>query len=404
MHVRADTASLHAACTSVGGEPDQLLLQTDWNFPFQGKKVVYPSEKDIPEHLLPYFTYDYDKANFKNQPNAANGPKKYKYGITLFDISKKYFQIQQALGMGSDIHKQLYVKRCENQIDQTILFDDDGPIGIKNWQPQRLWPEHPKIYIRNPEEYFAQTAPCKQNKWPLGKPDGKKVPAARVLPYAPRHEYDYNPDASWTLPVATMLRTQISESLNPYVVQRCRADRALDPDASWQTDGGPWLQWPKYFRRTRQIAPEPSESQSKKFKATMIRRTDRLNFVSAEYEVLVEHAHTADARFNYIKNHYWTSPSFDTAVACQGNWDGALVYTCYYQRGLKLFLCYCVGHPSEHKGKFVWIKKGLAQDIITQKLFQDILQVPKDNFNVCWFTNNESLLRTNSFNQKKRGV
>ena len=76
MHIRADTASLHAARTSAGGEHDPLLLQTDWNFPFQRKTEVYPSEPDIPANLLPYFTYEFKRAKVKIQPTAVGAPKK----------------------------------------------------------------------------------------------------------------------------------------------------------------------------------------------------------------------------------------------------------------------------------------------------------------------------------------
>ena len=55
------------------------------------------------------------------------------------------------------------------------------------------------------------------------------------------YDYDIDPDSTWRRDASSMLRTQLSSKddydvINPYVVQRCRADRALDPDASWQTD------------------------------------------------------------------------------------------------------------------------------------------------------------------------
>ena len=385
MHVRADTASLHAACTSVGGEPDPLLLQTDGGF--------WPSRKNT-KGVTPALQLQYKEPGIlTHDVKEASLWKNTRWGV-LKKQSEDHYAIFDGFGYEDEsdlVTLHFFFLVSPNNTNTPVTLSKEKPEDIQKWKREQLltkdydnvrWFVHPRTFF---------TEMNKKNRPTV-------LDRARAM-----HVTKGMSEKEIQVAVATTMPATAA-SLNPYVVQRCRADRALDPDASWQTDGGPWFQWPKYFRRTRQIAPEPSVSQSKKFKATMIRRTDRLNFVSAEYEVLVEHAHTADARFNYIKNHYWTSPSFDTAVACQGNWNGALVYTCYYQRGLKLFLCYCVGHPSEHKGKFVWIKKGLAQDIITGKFFQDILQVPKDNFNVCWFTNNESLLRTNSFNQKKRGV
>jgi len=84
-----------------------------------------------------------------------------------------------------------------------------------------------------------------------------------------------------------MLRTQLSSKddydvINPYVVQRCRADRALDPDASWQTDGRGWL--PSFIWRSRKVAPvapltqvDPDPYETNKIHVVMIKRKKPLN-------------------------------------------------------------------------------------------------------------------------------
>jgi len=384
MHVRADTASLHAACTSVGGEPEPLLLQTDWG--------IWPSRKKT-EGVTPPLQLQYKEPGIlTHEVTEASLWNNTRWGV-LRKRSEDHYAIWDGSGYEDDsnlVTLLFFFLVSPNNTDTPVTLSKGKPKDIQNWKREQLlvkdydnvqWFIHPRTFF---------TEMDKKNRLSVWD-------RARAM-----HVKKGMSDKGSQVAVATAM-SATAASLNPYVVQRCRADRAVDPDASWQTDGGPWLQWPKYFRRKGQIAPEPSVPQSNKFKATMIERTNRLNYVSTGYEILAEHAHTADARFNYMKNHYWTKTSFDTAVACEGNWNGAFVYTCYYKKGLSLFLCYCVGHPSEHTGKFVWIKKGLAKDIITGKYFQDRLPVPKDSTDVCWFTNNESSLRTNRFNWKKRG-
>ena len=226
MHSRFDTASLHAACTSVSEAHDNALtLQTDWGM-FSRKKD-HPMEEGMSAKLSRYFTRDFFAARPKFYPTAPGGRiNGHKYGILTRHGRKHYFQVQDYESAEDEkTLKNVGVKQCYDSITQPVEFDDKGPIKIWDWPYIWIWPDEDVVYIRNPEEYFDQRKLKTQNKWPIQMPDKKQID---------------HPQSIWK----RMWATPTSARTNPYLVRRVGAATALDPDVSLQTDAWPRLRMP----------------------------------------------------------------------------------------------------------------------------------------------------------------
>jgi len=189
-------------------------------------------------------------------------------------------------------------------------------------------------------------------------------------------------DKGMRVAVATAMPATAA-SLNPYVVQRCRADRALDPDASWQTDG----LFPYFWRRSGQVVPVAPSTQddpdNKNFNA-MIQRPKPLNKPLTDDELLGEYTNVAQ-EFRNLQNNYYMDEDFKYAIPCSKQLLDRPVYECFYKRGPELIWCFCLGHPAEHQGAYVSIKKNkCALDMISGEEIPYNFKVPKNSPDVIW--------------------
>ena len=175
-------------------------------------------------------------------------------------------------------------------------------------------------------------------------------------------------------------------SLNPYVVQRCRADRALDPDASWQTDSWRMPRIPWFNRRSNLVAPEPIVPKPPDSpRAVMHQKPPHLrNVPNNSWEKLDYYQETAAAQFNFLKDQYWTSPNCDQRIACTGLKDGHTIYMCYWKNGPKLLACYIFDTAFDRRGKTVMTRNPVNH--ITGKKVTGDFNVPRNSEDVIWFT------------------
>ena len=365
--ISADMASLHAACTSAGDEPDPLLLQTDGLFSWRSKskknKTAVPSEVSQDDVSM-HFTNKFTEAKTRMEWTGSENEIQRKYGIVMFENRSYYFQICYSNPSDDPRDFFLDVKVSPNDHNTTVLFNAYGPVDIAEWQEKRLVALHDFYYIKDPQQYFSENNRERQNKWPNNMPRKNIEEEALV----------------WS-----RLRMQTRESLNPYVVQSCLADRALDPDASWQTDGRGWL--PSFSWRSRRVAPVAQSTQvdphNKNFNA-MIRRRKPLNKPLTDDELLGEYTNVAH-EFRNIQNNYYMDRNFKYAIPCREKLLDRPVYECFYKLGPQLIRCFCLGHPADHQGEFVKIKKNkFAVDIISNKEIPHDFKVPKNSPDVIW--------------------
>jgi len=369
MHVRADTASLHAACTSVGGEPDQLLLQTDWG--------IWPSRKKT-EGVTPPLQLQYKEPGIlTHDVTEASLWNNTRWGV-LRKQSEDHYAIFDGLGYEDDsnlVTLLFFSLVSPNNTDTPVTLSKEKPKDIQNWKREQLlvkdydnvqWFVHPRTFF---------TEMDKKNRLSVWD-------RARAM-----HVKKGMSDKGSQVAVATAM-SATAASLNPYVVQRCRADRALDPDASWQTDGwGKMPQWLRWNRRSNSIAPEPiSAKPSARSDSVMIRKPSVMRFVqfATQQEKNKYYERTSEARFNFIKETYWTTSDCDQRVACKGLKHGHIVYMCYWKLGALLLQCYI--NDDAFKKETDTVLTINPRDYITLKTVKGHFDVPKNGENVIWFT------------------
>jgi len=173
--------------------------------------------KILSPEVLQYFTPNLNVAMPFKYTNASLKQMIFKqYGIIKRRGQKHYFEVQDVESDKDGLNLlNIGVKMCQDYTSTRLTFNDTGPVDVRKWKSTMFFVEDLQdnvLYIRNPNEYFASSV-VNQDKWPLSKQEAR-------------------------LPTVTNART------NPYLVLRVGAATALDPDASWQTDGWPRLRIP----------------------------------------------------------------------------------------------------------------------------------------------------------------
>ena len=370
MHSRADTASLHAACTSACDELDPRLLQTGGLF--FGKKKGKPTEIDTPTvelhpEVWKHFTKNLGDAGYKHQLTESGFPTAQKYGIVTLGSEKdgvsRYFQICNWDKSLDPKNFRLDVKVSRKDVSEPVEFNENGPVDIANWTLRNILPFQDFVYIKDPDEYFAPHEMNTQNKWPRDMP--RKAVDAAALKYV---------RDLWTT----------EASANPYIVRRAGAGAALGHDAVWQTE---W-KWPRFIRRSRAVAPEPAPAQKYE-----VPQKDGVQIDMRERAIPLEISNakgssdsletTAGAKFNYYKRMYWTSRLCKKILPCIGTISGKTVWVCLYEKGDLLLQCFFFTDPFTNPNKKIWT--AWPRDLITGEVKHKYFKVPKNSKNVLWF-------------------
>ena len=250
----------------------------------------------------------------------------------------------------------LDVKESRSPVSTTVKFNRYGPLDIANWRTRTILSYNDFVYIVDPEKYFADCFTGTQNKWPSNMPR-KDVNAA----------------------IEKWVMMRMDARTNPYIVQHVRADPAPGPDAAWQTDGWPGL---NYFRRkSRQVAPAPAD-----FKHIMLQKPENMRKVLGPgQEKLDYYQNTAQKRFEFFKDNFWTSKNSDDKIACAGKKNGHTLYLCFYKVDQHLLQCYIFDDAFDRKTKKVWTRNPV--DVITGQVARGNWAVPRNSADVLWFTN-----------------
>ena len=184
-----------------------------------------------------------------------------------------------------------------------------------------------------------------------------------------------------------------SDNTNPYIVQPCCTDTALDPDGVLQTDKGPRWKMPSFLQRSAKIAPRPENKwisptpsplgSGVKLNSALKKRNIQLHPPTNRRLDLKLMAEPSWGTFQDLQNKYWTSHDCSQAMEIYKRY-GQSIYLCYIFRDNTIYECLYGLNPLD---KVKYITSGNARDINkVNDPNQRILEVPFDSENVIWCT------------------
>ena len=276
--------------------------------------------KILSPQVLQYFTRNLKVAMPFKYTNASPKQMIFKqYGIIKRRGQKHYFEVQDVESDKDGLNLlNIGVKMCQDYTSTRLTFNDTGPVDVRKWKSTMFFVEDLQdnvLYIRNPNEYFASSV-VNQDKWPLSKQEAR-------------------------LPTVTNART------NPYLVLRVGAATALDPDASWQTDGWPRLSIPNLRHKKKKIGELPMLEFDGKYswQPNKIPRAS-IDEMNIALEQMKYYPSQTSVMWRLYDIQYWMELDSKKAVKCYFQHSEHLVYACLQLCDEQIYQCLVIGTPT----------------------------------------------------------